>query len=320
MQIFKVLQSMETAEILEGTLRDHLTPNAVLLIVDYDGRKIYFYKGKRARLSLQVLGALVSQDLRRQLKLFYSITEVLGWEPLPEFFAKLLDVTPQKNKAEEIKRPVITEHTEKDTKQKGEKTPQTPPESAWGGWKPPGGPIAPVHWNIIPKDVLKKLQATPPPEGYLRNILQVGGELFSEDSFLEKFVQERKQVIELEKIGALPDGFTLIEGLPFRLFGTRGQVEAMEYLVPENRVPEVGVRIEVPVLYKDRFLHQRDPALLLNAFKIPPETEIIVEAPRPGAQMNATPAPSKQPAATTKPPPPPKEEDKKDKKKPFTLK
>ncbi len=179
----------------------------------------------------------------------------------------------------------------------------------------------------MPKDVLKKMQATPPPEGYLRNILQVGGELFSEDSFLEKFVQERKQVIELERIGALPDGFTLIDGLPFRLFGVRGQVEAMEYLVPENRVPQVEVRIEVPVLYKDRFLHQRDPALLLKAFKLPPENEVVVEAPAPGANMSATPTASSQPSALVKPAPAPakpapapKEEEKKDKKKPFTLK
>ncbi len=311
---------METQEILEGTLRDHLTPNAVLLVIDYDGRKIYFYKGKRARLSLQVLGALVAQDLRRQLKLFYSVTEVLGWEPLPEFVAKLLDVAPQKNKAEEIKKPVLTEPAEKDAKKKGEKPEPPPPESLWGGWKPPGGPIAPVHWNIMSKDVLKKMQAAPPPEGYLRNIIQVGGELFSEDSFLEKFVQERKQVIELEKIGGLPDGFTLIEGLPFRLFGVRGQVEAMEYLVPENRVPQVEVRIEVPVLYKDRFLHQRDPALLMKAFKLPPENEIVVEAPSPGAQMNATPTPTSQPPAPVKPAPAPKEEEKKEKKKPFMLK
>ncbi len=320
MQIFKVLQSMETAEILEGTLRDHLTPNAVLLIVDYDSKKIYFYKGRRARLSLQVLGALVAQDLRRQLKLFYSVAEVLGWEPLPEFFSKLLDITPRKDKAEAIKKPVQTSPAEKETKKKEEKPAPPPPEPAWGGWKPPGGPIAPVHWNIMPKDVLKKMQATPPPEGYLRNILQVGGELFSEDSFLEKFVQERKQVIELEKIGGLPDGFTLIDGLPFRLFGARGQVEAIEYLVPANRVPQVEVRIEAPVLYKDRFLHQRDPALLIKAFKLPPENEVIIEAPAPGAQMSATPAPPSQPPAPAKPAPAPKEEEKLDKKKPFTLK
>ncbi len=318
MQIFKILQSMETAEILEGTLRDHLTPNAVLLIVDPDSKKIYFYKGRKARLSLQVLGALVAQDLRRQLKLFYAVAEVFGWEPLPEYFSKLLEVAPQKGNAEQIKRPVQTEPAVKETK-KGEKSAPPPPEQ-WGGWKPPGGPIAPVHWNIMPKDVLKKMQATPPPEGYLRNILQVGGELFSEDSFLEKFVQERKQVIELEKIGALPDGFTLIDGLPFRLFGVRGQVEAIEYLVAENRLPQVEVRIEVPVLYKDRFLHQRDPALLLKAFKLPPENEVIVEAPAPGANMNATPIAPSQPPTPAKPAAAPKEEEKKDKKKPFTLK
>ncbi len=310
---------METQEILEGTLRDHLTPNAVLLIVDADSKKIYFYKGRKARLSLQVLGALVAQDLRRFLQLFFSVVEVFGWEPLPESFTKLLDVAPQKGKAEELKKKVNTVPFEKESKM-GEKPAAPPPEPPWGGWKPPGGPIAPVHWNIQSKDVLKKIQATPPPAGYLRNILQVGGELFSEDSFLEKFVQERKQVIELEKIGALPDGFTLIDGLPFRLFGVRGQVEAIEYLVPESMVPQVEVRIEVPVLYKDRFLHQRDPALLLKAFKLPPENEVIMEAPGPGAQVNATSAPSGQPAAPAKPASTTKEEDKKDTKKPFVLK
>jgi len=320
MQIFKVLQSIETAEIPEGTLRDHLTPNAVLLIVDHNTRKIYFYKGQKARLSLQVLGALVAQDLRRQLKLFYSVTEVFGWEPLPEFLVKLLEVVPQKGKAEEIRKPVVTEPPESDSKKKKDILTTSPPQPLWGGWKPPGGPIAPVHWNVMTKDVLKKMQDISPPEGYLRNILQVGGELFSEDSFLEKFVQERKQVLELERIGALPDGFTLIEGLPFRLFGVRGQVEAVEYLVPANRVPNVEVRVEVPVLYKDRFLHQRDPALLHKAFHLPSETEIVVEAPGPGAEASGSPPLPKQPSTPARPAPLPKEGDKKDRKKPFILK
>jgi hypothetical protein len=277
LQIFKVLPSKETEEVCEGTLQDQLTPKAVLFIVDHESRKIFFYKGKKARLSLQILGTLLAQELRKQLKLFYQVFDVPGWEKLPEEVSALLDLTPEKGKAEEIRVPP-TEEVEENAAPELSEEEVTPPRRFWGSWQPPGGNLAPVHHSIVTKDVIHKLQKVPPPPGYLRNLLQVGGELFSENIYLESFVQNRKNVVELEKIGGLPDGFTFIENLPFRLFSVRGQVEAIDYLIPWEQLPNREVRIEVPVLYKDRLLHQRDPVLLLKAFQLPPEDQIEVES------------------------------------------
>jgi hypothetical protein len=277
LQIFKVLPSKETEEVCAGTLQEQLTPKAVLLIVDHESRKIFFYKGKKARLSLQVLGTLLAQELRKQLKLFYQVSDVPGWEKLPDAVSALLELTPEKGKTEEI-RISPPEEVEENAAPEPTEEDLTSPRRFWGSWQPPGGNLAPVHHSIVTKDVIHKLQKVQPPPGYLRNLLQVGGELFSENIYLESFVQNRKNVVELEKIGSLPDGFTYIENLPFRLFSVRGQVEAIDYLIPWEQLPNREVRIEVPVLYKDRLLHQRDPVLLLKAFQLPPEDQIEVES------------------------------------------
>jgi len=141
--------------------------------------------------------------------------------------------------------------------------------------------------------------------------------LFSENVYLESFVQDRKNVVELEKVGGLPDGFTFIENLPFRLFSVRGQVEAIEYLIPWDQLPGREVHIEVPVLYKDRLLHQRDPALLVKAFQLPPEDEIIIESEEEHGGGEQASAPASSPASETETEEP--SPGQKQKSKPFTI-
>ncbi len=275
MQLFRVLPSIETEEIREGTLGDILenTPEGVFIVIDTEHNKIWIYSGPKAPLPEQLIARSLANEYRAVLRLFFKLDDPFGVNH--NIFEKIKEKKLSGGKCEAIKRtPEEIEQQEPESE-----------ENRTGLLKSMADAVELsrareicVHKGVIEKVALKKLRRTlesieTPP--YLeRELILIEGKIFTPRTEPGSIIpKSTESTTKLVQTGTLQDGFFFLEGRSCRLIAEKGRVVGVEVFIPKEAYETVN--LDVPVLYEDRLMYSRDIDLLKRSFKMPDHLPLI---------------------------------------------
>lgn len=250
-----------------GPIKDALTPEMVVLIVNDFDKKIWLWKGSNAKVRKKFIAARKSQDLRGERGLSYKV-ESIDHGDEPAEFIQLIGgpvASASSDVVEEINSFVPT-------------TPAAPAKPA--GFQPaysPPTPIAPPPAQPAPiptiveipkpiqpsipapvqpsapaptplgtseainsiqnlnvedsvKQILARIQALPVPSGSTRELICIGPYVFSEIESKQTFLGKETVEKRLELMTSLPEGEFLAQTYVPRLLINEGRVMGIELL------------------------------------------------------------------------------------------
>ena len=254
MQLFIVKGDGEVHEILEEKqFRELLSPNECYITSDDRTRKIYLWKGSKCSVRSKFIGASMSQQLRGQVGMHYTVTPIDEGDEPKEFIA-LLDEIPTRGHAKSIiaENDVQFEIASKDLNTEKEPaglpnfgggTPEKAKQvMSSGGNETQGGPLytggsfnsGQSNVDATPtvdfQKIMESLEALEIPEGYFREMIIIGNQAYSIVEKKVNFLGNEKIEKSMEKIGSLPEGVFFAQGYTPRVLCENQKVLAIEFL------------------------------------------------------------------------------------------
>ncbi len=257
MQVFEALELkefpyMEIKEIFEGkTINDIINganEEKAFLIVDHDKKGIWTYNGVKSSFKLQIYGGILAGILQKQLKLLYKVSSLNFYSKESKKFKELMEKPVgggrvQPIKKEDFPRQISDEKIGRDL-------------SIFS------------HLNV--NKVIEEINEVSKPDNYLRKIMIIGNNIYSDEQEPVSFLQKEKEIIKSIKLGHLNRGFTFFGDFNYstRLIVKDRKVQGMElYVNKEEKYPTLELKI--PTIYDVKFSNIGDINELINSFHIP---------------------------------------------------
>ncbi|MFW9990379.1 MAG: hypothetical protein ACFFC3_17185 [Candidatus Odinarchaeota archaeon] len=255
MQIFEVVELsefpyMETRQVNQGqVVSDILNENnneKVFLLVDHDTKYIWTFNGLKSPFKIQIYGGILAGKLRQQLKLFYRVYSLNKYSKEDSQFQEILEKSIGGGRAKPIEK--------KDF-------PELPPDKY----------IADISVST-PKinDALEYINQFPQPENLIRRFMIIGGTIFTDEEITESFVKEEKTTIKPNKLGRLNTGFTFFQDHNYstRLIIKERIIQGIELYIHKTDKSS-SMKIEIPLIFEEKFSNPGSIESLINAFQIP---------------------------------------------------
>ncbi len=264
MQLFQITPNQEAVSVRAHNLvRENLRDDGVYIIIDDNKKTVWLYKGHKANLLLQIVGATLQDKMRMSLKSTYKSNDLNKFKKDSDIFTEVMDATVKAGLAKEIRK----------SRQELGASPTEAKRRAFMTYAESRMQETCVHKGINTKEAIQEVLEFENPPGFIRHMSMVAGNMYNEDTVVDKFVTENKEHTTLKKIGILPNGFYFLENMSSRLFIKEGKVVCLDLMVEKDR--DLGEnRILVPVLHKEKINRKGDLNILLNAFKAPKSDEV----------------------------------------------
>lgn len=271
MQAYNIVEDGTLAEI--KLTKDELKPDRVIIVVDDDNERIYIWQGSTANVRKKFIASRQALNIRARKGMNYRVYPVTQGDESIEFLqliegkvaAKVKPSIPKpkvEKKVEErrvipsLPKPVTTPSVPSIKEPPSFPTPvtkvQTTPsravesrprvESSTAVQKQIALPPS-AYPTTEPKkisdvsSVLKSLDDVDVPTGFRREMVIVGGTLFTITEKRKKFFGETSIERTIEPISSPPDGEFYVEDYKIRVIIRNHKVYAIEFLRPES--PEV---------------------------------------------------------------------------------
>lgn len=261
MQIFEVIELqefpyMEAIEIVEGqTVGDILNGTTsierVYLLVDHDTTRIWTYNTPYSSFKVQIYGGILAGMLRQQLRLFYRIYPLNMYSKDDPEIQELLDKPIGGGRAKPIEKKDFPEPT-------------------------PDKYVADMSIsNPKINKALEYINQFPQPNNLVRRFMIIGGTIFTDEEITESFVKEEKTTIKPVKLGRLNNGFTFFQDHNYstRLIIKERKIQGIELFIHEDD-KSPSLKIEIPVIYEDKFNKPGSINSLIKAFQIPKKLQV----------------------------------------------
>ncbi len=267
MQIFEVVELaefpyMETQEVGEGqNVSDILNENnneKVFLLIDHDTKRIWIYNGNQSSFKLQIYGGILAGMLRKQLRLFYRVYPLNLHSHDDKEFQELLAKPIGGGRANPI--------VKKDF-------PEPSPDKI----------VADVSIsNPKINKAIEYINELPNPDNLMRRFAIIGGAIFTDEEITESFLKEEKTSFKIIKLGRLNDGFTFFQDHNYstRLIIKERNIQGLELFIHKDDKSPV-FKIDIPVIYEDKFSKPGSMKSLMKAFQIPKQIKISKENEQP---------------------------------------
>lgn len=269
MQLFEVLKSIETRQILSKTLGEQIDPSKSYLITDDLESKILIYHGPESEWVNHLIAHRLAHEIRIHMRGFYHIDEITN-----EDFSKLQDIAlDPSGKIQELLNPDL--YSPEDFAEVLQKTRaiQIKQDSTWRerlSFKDLG-----VFQKAKPVELLAITKNRAVPPDFFRELILINNAMYSKEDSLMKFFPQRISHQEFVKLGNLPEGrFFLPEYTP-RITIEKGSVKVLEFLKPykEGDMKKLG-DIKIDVLPFSRIQKSHDFSILSEAFHLPPNQSL----------------------------------------------
>ena len=248
-QVFKINPDGTTSQIeTEGPIKEVLKSGECYVIVADEYRKVYLWKGIESNVRSKFIGAKRSQDIRGQVGLMYAVIPLDEGDEDPDFL-KLIGGKTEAGIAKGIK----VDEPKRDISPPSvhplrEKDPFGIPEPAEGmniagskdRFSQNNGPLytgkesfsslvqEETHVNF--DMIMQKLEESPIPEGYERELIIVGNYAYALVEKVASFLGKKQVESKMEKVGSIPEGVFFAEGYSPRLLSENGKIIAIEFL------------------------------------------------------------------------------------------
>jgi len=261
MQIFEVVELKEypyfqTVEISDGeTVRDVINQDneeKAFLLVDHDSKRIWTYNGSKTPFKTQIYGGILAGLLRIQLKLFYRIFFLNELPKDTDLFQEIMDKSLGGGRARALEKDDFPEQVPDD------------PEII----------VPSVHEFLNINRAIDLVNEIPPPSTniFSKKFTIIGGNIFREEESTEAFIQEDRTEIKSVKMGRLNNGFTFFKDYNYstRLIVKEKKVQGIElYTRKDEKIPTL--KLEIPIIYEEKFSKVGNMDDLIDAFQIPEE-------------------------------------------------
>ncbi len=255
MQIFEVVELsefpyMETMEFNQGQvvsdILNEINNEKVFLLVDHDTKRIWTFNGSKSPFKIQIYGGILAGKLRQQLKLFYRIYSLNRYSKEDKEFQEILEKSIGGGRAKPIEKKDFPEPT-------------------------PDKYVADISLST-PKinNALEYINQFPQPENLIRRFMIISGTIFSDEKITESFVKEEKTTINPKQLGRLNTGFTFFQDHNYstRLIIKERIIQGIElYVDKDDKSP--SIKIEIPLIFEEKFNNPGSIESLINAFQIP---------------------------------------------------
>jgi len=255
MQIFEVVELsefpyMETREVTQGqTVSDILNETnieRVYLLVDHDTKRIWTYNGPKSYFKVQIYGGILASKLRQQLRLFYRVYLLNMYTIEDKQFQEILEKPIGGGRAKPIEKKDFPEPT-------------------------PDKFVADISVsNPKINKALEYINQFPQPDSLIRRFMIIGGTIFTDEEITELFVKEEKITIKPVKLGRLNTGFTFFQDHNYstRIIIKERNIQGLELFIDEeDKSP--SLKIEIPLIYEEKFNKPGSINSLVKAFQIP---------------------------------------------------
>ncbi len=260
MQVFEIIElkefpymaTIELANFPENTLVSDViqmeNSEKVYIIIDHNLKRIWNYNGLASTFKLQIYGGIVAGMFRKQLKLFYRIFSLNAYS------------TEDKNFKDIINHPLLPGIAKDITENDFIQTTQAniiPEEIS-------------IHVGVDVQHALEDINNIPIPKDFTRKFFITGNNIYSDENIIDTFFSEIKTQKKQIKLGRLNDGFTFFGDNQYslRLIIKKRCVQGIELFLHKEKEKE-AYKIDLPVLYEERFNKSQDIENLKKAFQIP---------------------------------------------------
>ncbi|MFX1275413.1 MAG: hypothetical protein ACFFBP_16945 [Promethearchaeota archaeon] len=246
---FKTIE-ISTGEKIKDIILNDESQQKVFLIVDHDSKRIWIYNCPRSPFILQVYGSILAGMLRQILKMFYRIFLLNKFNLESKEFVEILNKSLGGGRARAIDESDFPKQDPNANQQVYLK----------------------IDTNIKFNDAIEDLYKLPPinPEVYMRRLIIIGGNIYTEEEIQKEFIQEEKSIIKSVKLGQLNNGFTFFDDHEYstRVIIKDRKIQAIELLIhKEDKSP--SLELDVPVIQEDKFINSGNIDLILKSFQIP---------------------------------------------------
>jgi hypothetical protein len=272
MQIFEVIELnefpyMETREVPQGQvvgdILNETSLDRVFLLIDHDTKRIWAYNGPLSSFKVQIYGGILANKFRQQLRLFYRVYPLNRYLKEDKEFQELLEKQIGGGKAKPIEKKDFPEPTpDKYIENIAVSTPRI-------------------------NNALEYINEFPQPQidNFTRRYMIVGGTIFADEEITETFFKEEKTIIQPVKLGRLNNGFTFFQDHNYstRLIIKEREIQGIElYVQEDDKSP--SLKIEIPVIYEEKFTKPGSISSLIKAFQIPKKIEKKEDENNEGAE------------------------------------
>jgi hypothetical protein len=276
MQVFEVLEleefpHMTIKEILEGeTVGEILNSDnedRVFLVIDHDSKIIYMWNGQKSSFKLQIYGGILARKMRQQLRLFYRVHSLNAYSKGNKKYQDVM----KKALGGGIAKPIEKEDFM---------------EQRYGSSARLDISVA---TNIDINKAIEYINDIPPPENYERKFFLISGNVYTEEDFVESFVQEEKIVKKPLKMGILNRGFTFFSDYDYstRLIINERQIQGIELYIHEKDKSKIEtLKLKIPIFAEEKFATPGDINNVITAFKIPDDVSEEVKDQNLGQNQN----------------------------------
>ncbi len=259
MQVFEVLElkefpHMAIEEIVEGEIvKDILNSDnkdKVFLAIDHDSKTIFIWNGQKSSFKLQIYGGILARKMRQQLRLFYRVQSLNAYSKEDKKYQGAME----KSLGGGIAKPFDKKDFMEQTYGSSARLDIT------------------VATNIDINKAIDYINDIPPPENYERKFFLISGNVYTEEDFVESFVQEEKTVKKPVKMGILNRGFTFFSDYDYstRIIINDRQIQGIELYIHEKDKAKIPIlKLKIPIFSDERFAKARDISNVESAFKIP---------------------------------------------------
>ena len=257
MQLFQITMNKEALSVRAHNLvSENLLSDGVYLIIDDNKKIVWIYKGVKASLLLQIIGATLQKEMLKSLKSTYRLNDLNKFPKNSEMVSEVMDSQVKTGLAPEIRKKSKSE----------ELSPLSTKRGKFKTYAQSRMIETCIHKDVSAKEIIPQVLEFENPPGYKRHMSLITGGMYNEDTVVEKFITESKEKTNLNKVGTLPNGFYFLENMSSRLFIKDGKVACLDFMVSEKK--DLGEnRVLVPVLHREKLHRKGDINILMNAFK-----------------------------------------------------
>lgn len=260
MQVFEIFELKEfpymTTEEITNFPENTLIYNVIqgedskkaYILIDHNLKRIWTYNGLASAFKLQVYGGILAGMFRKQLRLFYRIYSLNAYNVEDKIFKDIMNNPLLPGIAKEFTKNDFSEPSN---------TNLIPEELS-------------IHSGLNIKSALEDVNELSIPNDFIRKFFVTGANIFTDEEVIESFFPEIRTKRKQIKLGRLNDGFTFFgdNDYSLRLNIKKRCIQGIELFVHKENEKE-PYRLEVPVIYEDRFSKSVDIANLKKAFQIP---------------------------------------------------
>jgi hypothetical protein len=289
---------------IAGKLQTELENERVLIIVDDDDRRIWLWKGAEAGVRKKFIAARQGQAVRSQRGLVYKVMSIDGGDEPDDFLAllgkkpkppapkpkvevqvdlpdKTIEIPADESLPAPKSKPALKAETpEPKPVPKAKPTPKPTPVAPsqlgteYNGAEEPW-PARAATATMTPTpahdDIIGRVQNSTPPQGYSRELVIIGQEVFTSVDRKVSFLGKTQATTQLERTRTLPDGPFFGGDYTPRILVEDGRVLATEFLKKTDDRSH-GLRDSTA---------EADVSELIDIFRITTET---AEAAKPKAK------------------------------------